>query len=55
MLIKNLQNLQLENGMLSMMKITQTMVKKMRMIQALSLKRKLLKLIFVIIQMQIFL
>ena len=43
MLIKNLQNLQLENGMLSMMKITQTMVKKMRMIQALSLNTKVTK------------
>ena len=42
-LIMNLQNLQQENGMLSMIKITQNMVKEMKIIQALSLKQKLLK------------
>ena len=38
MLIMNLQNLQQENGMLSMIKITQTMVKEMKIVQLLNLK-----------------
>ena len=36
----NLQNLQQENGMLSMIKITQTMVKEMKIVQPLNLKPK---------------
>ena len=36
MLIINLQNLRQENGMLSMIKITQTMVKEMKMVQPLN-------------------
>ena len=51
----NLQNLQQENGVLLMTKITQNMVKEMKMIQALNLKQKLLNQVFVIIQMHIFL
>ena len=54
-LIVNLQNLQQENGMLLMIKITQNMVKEMKMIEALNLKQKLLNQVFVIIQMYIFL
>ena len=34
----NLQNLQQENGMLSMIKITQTMVKEIKIVQLLNLK-----------------
>ena len=37
-MIVNLQNLQQENGMLSMIKIKQTMVKEMKMVQPLNLK-----------------
>ena len=51
----NLQNLQQENGMLLMIKITQNMVKEMKMIEALNLKQMLLNQVFVIIQMHIFL
>ena len=51
----NLQNLQQENGMLSMIKITQTMVKEMKIVQPLNLKPKSLNQIFVIIQTHIFL
>ena len=51
----NLQNLQQENGMLSMIKITQTMVKKMKIVQPLNLKPKSLNQIIVIIQTRIFL
>ena len=49
MLIMNLPNLQQENGMLSMIKITQTMVKKMKIVQRLNLKPKSLNQVFVII------
>ena len=52
---KNIQNLQQENGMLSMIKITQTMVKEMKIVQPLNLKPKSLNQIFVFIQMHIFL
>ena len=38
-----------------MIKITQNMVKKMKMIQTLNLKQKLLNQIFVIIQIHIYL
>ena len=38
MLIVNLQNLQQEIGMLSMIKITQTMVKEIKVVQPLNLK-----------------
>ena len=55
MLIVNLQNLQQENGMLSMIKITHSMVKEVKMIQPLNLKPKSLNEIFVIIQTDIFL
>ena len=55
MLIMNLQNLQQENGMLSMIKITQTMVKEMKIVQLLNLKPKSLNQVFVIIQTHIFL
>ena len=51
----NLQNLQQENGMLLMAKITQNMAKERKMIEALNLKQKLLNQVFVIIQMHIFL
>ena len=51
----NLQNLQQENGMLSMIKIIQTMVKEVKMVQPLNLKPKLLNQIFVIIETHIFL
>ena len=44
MLIMNLQDLQQENGMLSMIKITQTMVKEMKIVQPLNLKPKSLNL-----------
>ena len=45
----NLQNLQQENGMLSTIKIIQTVVKEMKMVQPLNLKPKSLHQIFVII------
>ena len=51
----NLQDLQQENDMSLMIKITQNIVKEMKMIQALSLKQKLLNQVFVIVQMHIFL
>ena len=51
----NLQNLQQENGMLSMIKLTQTMVKEMKIVQPLNLKLKSLNQTFVIIQTHIFL
>ena len=51
----NLQNLQQENSMFSMIKIIQTMVKEMKIVQPLNLKPKLLNQIFVIIQTHIFL
>ena len=56
MLIVNLnlnQNLRQENGMLSMIKTTQTMVKEMKVVQMLKLKS--LNQIFVVIQTHIFL
>ena len=40
MLIVNLQNLQQESGILSMIKITQTMVKEMKIAQVLNSKPK---------------
>ena len=48
-------NLQQENGMLSMIKIIQTMLKEMKIVQLLNLKIKSLNQIFVIIQTHIFL
>ena len=39
-LIMNLQNLRHENGMLSMIKTTQSMVKEMKVVQPLNLKPK---------------
>ena len=54
-LIMNLENMQQENGMLSMITITQTMVKKMKIVQPLNLKPKSLNQIIVIIQTRIFL
>ena len=49
----NLQSLQQENGMLSMVRITQTMVKEMKIVQQLNLKPKSLNQIFVIVQTHI--
>ena len=49
------ENLQQENSMLPMIKIKQTMVKEMKLVQLLNLKRKSLNQISVIIQMHIFL
>ena len=54
MLIMNLQNLEQENGILSMIKITQTMVKEIKVVQPLNLKSKLLNQVFVIIHIHIF-
>ena len=54
MLIINLQRLRFENGMLSMIKITQTMVKKIKVVQSLNLEQKLLNQVFMIILMHIF-
>ena len=48
-------NLQRESGMISMIKITQNMVKEMKMIQELNLNQKLSNQVFGIIQMNIFL
>ena len=48
-------NLQQENGMLSMIKITQTMVNEMKIVQPLNSKLKLLNQTFVVIQTYIFL
>ena len=47
--LMNLQDLQQENDMLSMVKITQTMVKGMKIVQPLNLKTKSLNQVFVII------
>ena len=55
MLIMNLQNLEQENSILSMIKITQTMVKEIKVVQPLNLKSKLLNQVFVIIHIHIFL
>ena len=55
MLIMNLQNLEQKNGMLSMIKVTQTIVKEMKIVQSLNLKPKSLNQIFVIIQTHMFL
>ena len=55
MLIMSPQNLQQENGMLEMIKITQTTTKEMKSMQPLNLKPKLLNQIFVIILTDIFL
>ena len=49
------ESLQQENGMLSMIKTTQTMVTKKKMVQPLNLKPKSLNQIFVIIHTHIFL
>ena len=49
------ENSQQEKGVLSMIKIIQTMVMEMKMVQPLNLKLKLLNQIFVIIQTHIFL
>ena len=43
-----------KNGVLSKIKITQTMMKEMKVVQPLNLKPKLLNQIFVIIQIHIF-
>ena len=51
----NLQNLPQENGMLSMNKRVQTMLKEEEVSQPLSLKPKSYNQIFMIIQMHIFL
>ena len=55
MLIMNLQNLQQECSMLSMIKITQAMVKELKTVQPLNLKAKSLNQVFVKIQTHIFL
>ena len=49
------ENSQREKGVLLMIKIIQTMVMEMKMVQPLNLKLKSLNQIFVIIQMHIFL
>ena len=49
------ENSQQEKGALSMIKIIQTMVMEMKMVQPLNLKLKSLNQIFVIIQTHIFL
>ena len=54
MLTKNLQNLQQGNGMLSMIKIIQTMMKEMKMVDPLNLEPKSLNLMSVINQTHIF-
>ena len=56
MQLVNIQNFKLEKAMLSMFKITQTMMKEMKLVQPLNLKvTKLLNQIFVIILTHIFL
>ena len=55
MLTVNLENLQQQNGMLSMIKTTQTMTKAVKMVQLLNLKPKPLNQIVVIIQTHTFL
>ena len=52
---KNLQNLRQENGMLSMIKITQTMEKEIKVVKPFNLKPKLLNQVFVITQTHILL
>ena len=54
-LIVSLQNLQQKNGMLLMTKITQNMLKEMKMIQTLNLRQNLLNQAFLIIQMHMLL
>ena len=54
-MIINLQNLQQETGILSMIKITQNMVKEMKIVQPLNLKQMLLNQVFAIIHIHIFL
>ena len=54
-LIMNLQNLKQENGTLLMTKIMDNMAEEMKTIQPLNLRQKLLKQIFVITEMHIFL
>ena len=54
-LTMNIQNLQQENGTLSMTKIADSMAEEMKMIQSLNLKQKSLNQIFVITQMHILL
>ena len=54
-LIMNLQNLQEENGALSMTKTMDNIAEEMRMIQLINLRQKLLNQIFVITQMHTFL
>ena len=51
----NIENLQQENGTLTMTKIMDNMVEEMKKIQPLNLKQKSLNQIFVITQMHIFL
>ena len=51
----NLQNLQEENGALSMTKTMDNIAEEMRMIQLINLRQKLLNQIFVITQMHTFL
>ena len=48
-------NLEEENGILSMIKITQTMLMEVKMVQPLNLKLKSLNQTFAIIQAHIFL
>ena len=55
MLVMNLQNLQQENDTLSLNKITQTMVKEVKIVQPLYLKVKSLNQSFAIVQTHIFL
>ena len=55
MLTMNLLYIQQENSMLSMIKITQTMVKEMKIAQPLNLKPKWLNQTLLIIQTHIFL
>ena len=55
MLTVSLQNLQQENDMLLMIKIIQTMVMEMKIIQPLGLRLKSLNQTFVIIQTHVFL
>ena len=54
-LIMNLQNLQQENGTISMTKITDNIVKEMKMIQPLNLRQIVLNQIFVITEIRIYL
>ena len=54
-LIKNIQNLQQENGTLLMIKIMDNMVEVMKMMQLLNLKQKSINQIFAVTQMHIFL